>query len=160
MYLTVPFTMPANIESFALSYEYERRPTTPVTVENGKFTSLPEVNIIDLGLIDPNGKQVGASGSDKLEITISETGSTPRYRPWALTPGEWKIIVGAYHVAPQGVNVTYHITFTPKHLRLLKGDLHTHTLASDGVLTAGELAQRALRHGLVRPALMSRIPRA
>ncbi len=148
MYLTVPFTMPANIESFALSYEYERRPTTPVTVENGKFTSLPEVNIIDLGLIDPNGKQVGASGSDKLEITISETGSTPGYRPWALTPGEWKIIVGAYHVAPQGVNVTYHITFTPKHLRLLKGDLHTHTLASDGVLTAGELAQRALRHGL------------
>ena len=33
-------------------------------------------------------------------------------------------------------------------LRLLKGDLHTHTLASDGVLTAKELGWRAVRHGL------------
>jgi hypothetical protein len=148
LYLTVPFTMPANVESFTLSYEYERRPHIPVAVENGKFTSTPEVNVIDLGLIDPTGKQVGVSGSDKREITVSETGSTPGYHPWPLTPGEWKIIVGAYHVATQGVNVAYHLSFTPKHLRLLKGDLHTHTLASDGVLTAEELAQRALRHGL------------
>jgi hypothetical protein len=31
---------------------------------------------------------------------------------------------------------------------LLKGDLHTHTIASDGVLTAEELGKHALRHGL------------
>jgi hypothetical protein len=31
---------------------------------------------------------------------------------------------------------------------LLKGDLHTHTLASDGVLSSEELARRAVRHGL------------
>ena len=148
LYLTVPFTMPANVESFSLSYEYEYRPQIPVAVDNGKFTSTPEVNVIDLGLIDPAGKQVGASGSDKRKITISETDATPGYHPWPLTPGEWKIIVGAYHVAPQGVNITYHLNYTFKHLHLLKGDLHTHTLASDGVLTAEELTQRALRHGL------------
>jgi hypothetical protein len=51
-------------------------------------------------------------------------------------------------VAPSGVNVLYELTFTPKRLRLFKGDLHTHTLASDGVLTAEELARRAQRHGL------------
>jgi hypothetical protein len=51
-------------------------------------------------------------------------------------------------VAPAGVTVHYELTFTPKRLRLLRGDLHIHTLASDGVLTADELAQRALRHGL------------
>lgn len=147
-YLTVPFSMPADIETFTLSYEYERHPEVPVAVENGKFTSRPEVNIIDLGLIAPDGRQVGASGSDKREITLCETDATPGYRSSPLTAGEWKIILGAYHVAAQGVNVTYHLTFTPKHLRLLKGDLHTHTLASDGVLTASELAQRALRHGL------------
>jgi hypothetical protein len=49
---------------------------------------------------------------------------------------------------PEGVTVTYEITFTMKHLRLFKGDLHVHTLASDGVLTVEELAQRAIRHGL------------
>ena len=44
--------------------------------------------------------------------------------------------------------MVYELTFTPKHLRLLKGDLHTHTVASDGVLTVEELAQHALRQGL------------
>ena len=55
---------------------------------------------------------------------------------------------GRIQGAPEGVKVTYELTFTPKHLRLLKGDLHTHTLASDGVLTVEELAGQAQRHGL------------
>jgi hypothetical protein len=46
------------------------------------------------------------------------------------------------------VTVIYELTFTPKHLRLLKGDLHTHTVGSDGVLTAEELARHAQRQGL------------
>jgi len=44
--------------------------------------------------------------------------------------------------------VEYEITFEPRQVRLLKGDLHTHTLASDGVHTAEELGWKALRHGL------------
>ncbi len=110
--------------------------------------SRQEVNIIDLGLIAPDGSQVGASGSDKTEITLSAASATPGYTPCALTAGEWRIIIGAYKVAPEGVTVTYEISFTKKHLRLLKGDLHTHTMASDGVLTASELGWHAVRHGL------------
>ncbi|MRR52701.1 MAG: hypothetical protein EG825_17660, partial [Rhodocyclaceae bacterium] len=147
-YLNVPFSMPPGTESISLTYSYERHHESAATVESGNFTARQEINIIDLGLLAPDGTQVGASGSDKRTFTLSETDATPGYRPHALTPGEWQIILGAYKVAAEGVNVTYEITFTPKHLRLLKGDLHTHTLASDGVLTAEELAQRALRHGL------------
>jgi hypothetical protein len=143
-YLTVPFTMPANTEAFSLIYHYERH----LENEMGSFTSRQEINIIDLGLIDPNGVQVGASGSDKSEIEISETRATPGYRPWSLIPGEWRILLGAYKVAPEGVTVSYEFRFTPKRLRLFKGDLHTHTVGSDGVLTVGELGQHALRHGL------------
>jgi PHP domain len=138
--------MPENTESFSLGYRYERH-----RVSGGSqvgFESRQEINILDLGLIAPDGTQVGASGSDKLEIHVSETNATPGYRPSRLTPGEWKIILGAYKVARSGVTVTYDLTFTPKRLRLFKGDLHTHTLASDGVLSAVELAQRAARHGL------------
>jgi hypothetical protein len=91
---------------------------------------------------------VGASGSDKTTIQISETYATPGYQRWQLTAGEWGIIVGAYKVAREGVNVRYELTFTPKHPRWLKGDLHAHTLASDGVLTVGELGQHAAQHGL------------
>ena len=66
----------------------------------------------------------------------------------SLTPGTWQILIGAYRVAPQGVQVTYELEFIPKAMRLLKGDLHTHTLASDGVLTLEELGSHALRHDL------------
>jgi len=145
-YLTLPFSMPPDTESFALTYRYERHHESEV--ENGGFIPRQEINIIDLGLISPDGNQVGASGSDKTEIQISETRATPGYRPCPLVPGEWQIILGAYKVAPAGVTVLYEITFTPKRLRLFKGDLHTHTLASDGVLAIEEFARHALRHGL------------
>jgi len=140
--------MPADTESFSLTYRYERHHESERLVENGKFISRQEINIIDLGIIAPNGAQVGESGSDKTEIQISETYATPGYRPCPLVPGEWQILIGAYKVAPDGVTVIYDLSFTPKRLHLLKGDLHTHTLASDGVLTVEELARHAQRHGL------------
>jgi hypothetical protein len=147
-YFTIPFTMPENIEQLNLSYQYPRHRETAVNVENGSFLSHKEVNIIDLGLVAPDGTQVGASGSDKLSIFISETQATPGYHPCALVPGVWKIIVGAYKVADEGVDVLYELAFTPKYLRLYKGDLHTHTHASDGVLSLEELARHAARNGL------------
>ena len=144
MYFTIPFTMPPETESLTLAYRYERHHEEGT----GQFISRTEINIIDLGLIGPDGTQVGASGSDKTEIRIGETDATPGYRPCPLIPGEWGILVGAYKVAPAGVTVTYELTFTPKRLHLFKGDLHTHSLASDGVLTAEELARHARRNSL------------
>jgi predicted metal-dependent phosphoesterase TrpH len=74
--------------------------------------------------------------------------ATPGYKPNPLQAGRWEIIVGAYQIAAEGVQVTYEIETTFKQRRLLKGDLHMHTGASDGVQTAEELAWRAKRHGL------------
>ena len=147
-YLTLPFTMPPDTESFTLTYRYARYDRDETDTAHGAFTSRREINIIDLGVIAPDGAQAGASGSDKTTIQISETFATPGYRPMPLVPGEWRILLGAYKVAPEGASVIYELTFESKHLRLLKGDLHVHTLASDGVLTVAELGQHALRHGL------------
>lgn len=147
-YLLFPFEMPEGVERLDLRYRYERHRERPAAAGAAAFTAREEINIIDLGLIAPGGAQVGASGSDKTEITISATDATPGYRPAALVPGRWHILAGAYKVAAEGVQVTYELAFTFKQPRWLKGDLHTHTLASDGVLTAEELAWRALRHGL------------
>ena len=148
IYLTLPFEMPPETEVFSLSYHYERHHEAEIPVDQGRYLSRQEINIIDLGLIAPDGSQVGVSGSDKSEIQISETRATPGYKPAVLVPGEWRILVGAYKVAPEGVKVTYELSFTPKQPRLFKGDLHTHTLASDGVLSVEELAQHARQHGL------------
>jgi|GEM_PF-43496 len=148
IYFNFPFTMPSNIEELTLSYHYERHREQENQISNGVFVSKQEINIIDIGLIAPDGIQVGASGSEKNEITLSATSATPGYKPYPLISGEWQIIVGAYKIAPEGVTVSYELSFTNKHLQLFKGDLHTHTMASDGVLTAQELGWRALRHGL------------
>lgn len=147
-YFTIPFTMPEDAESLTINYRYGRYDMDWQDLEHGFINGAPEINIIDLGLVTPAGEQAGATGSDKREITISETFATPGCIPCVLTPGEWRIIVGAYKVAPQGVRVDYDITIKGKSARWLKGDLHTHTIASDGVLTASELGWRALRHGL------------
>lgn len=143
-YFTLPFTMPENTAGFSLAYRYERHREEG----NGGYTGRKEINIVDLGLVAPDGTLVGASGSDKREIAVSEVSATLGYDPYPLSPGEWQIIVGAYKIAPEGVTVEYELEFTPKQGRWLKGDLHAHTLASDGVLTMEELGQRALRHGL------------
>jgi hypothetical protein len=147
-YFTIPFEMPADTASLMLSYHYDRYTRDDSTLENGSFTPRVKVNIIDLGLVAADGSQVGASGSDKSSFTLSATAATPGYTPHPLTPGQWQILVGAYKVAASGVTVTYELEFTPKQLHLYKGDIHTHTLASDGVLTAEELGRHALRHGL------------
>ena len=147
-YFTLPFLMPADIETLELSYDYGRHNTEETLQGNGSFSAQQEVNIIDLGLIAPDGTQVGVSGSDKSKIFLSETRATPGYHPHALVPGEWQILVGAYKVEPDGVTIYYQVTLTYKDVRLLKGDFHTHTIASDGVLTASELALQAKRHGL------------
>jgi hypothetical protein len=147
-YFTLPFSVIAGIEQLGITYSYPRRPQEEIHVANLRFTARPEKNIIDIGLIAPDGVQVGTSGSDKTEFVVSETFATPGYRPCKVYEGEWKIIVGAYKVAPEGVDVRYEIKLTEKSVRLLKGDLHVHTIASDGVHTVEELAFKAKANGL------------
>jgi hypothetical protein len=147
-YFTLPFDVPANIENIEIHYSYQRRPSSELRFERKTFTATPEKNIIDIGLIAPDGRQVGASGSDKTHLVVSEHSATPGYQPCPIEAGEWKIIVGAYRIAPQGVDVRYEITLLEKSLRLLKGDLHVHTVASDGVHTIEVLAFKAKANGL------------
>ena len=82
--------MPADTESFSLTYRYERQLVSAAGKDG--FSSRQEGNIIDLGLIAPDGSQVGASGSDKNEIEISETYATPGYRASRLVPGDFVVL--------------------------------------------------------------------
>ncbi|MBK8794101.1 MAG: hypothetical protein IPN59_13485 [Holophaga sp.] len=68
LYLLLPFEMPENVERLHLHYEYMRHQEAAAPAGAVNFSSRTEVNIIDLGLIAPDGTQVGASGSDKAEF--------------------------------------------------------------------------------------------
>jgi hypothetical protein len=147
-YYTIPFHVDPNAESIRIKYDYQRFGFDQDFGDHSEATLEPEINIIDLGLIAPDGEQIGASGSNKTEIYVSEAMATPGYTPCIIQPGEWEILVGAYKIHPDGVKVFYEVTVAYKERRLLKGDLHTHTFASDGIHSVEELAWKAKRHDL------------
>jgi len=96
-YFTQPFHLPEGMESFTLTYRYPRSTGEITGVPGGAFTNRQSVNTIDLGLIAPDGTQVGASGSDKNEITISAAWDYTRLPDLRACPGEcryWWCIQG------------------------------------------------------------------
>lgn len=138
----LPFTLPEGVESFTLTYDYAK------DARQIPGAGAAERNLIDLAIIAPDGVEVGASGSVREEVFISETHSTPGYMPYKVTAGEWQVLVGAYRVRSEGVTVKYTVDYKLKSPRWLKGDAHLHTVNSDGRLTPAELAEYAKKIGL------------
>ncbi len=138
-YFELPFDVPEGVQRIDVSYSFER-----YRMIDGVRT---EFNVIDLGLSSPNGF-VGASGTSKSAIFVSEYASTDGYLRMKTTAGRWAIIIGAYKVCDEGVDVTFEIAFTPCKLSLYKGDTHVHTVGSDGGLSLQEVVQDAKGVGL------------
>lgn len=139
-YLRVPFEIGPDTASLTISYDYVRHMELP---GGPGMTLLDEINIIDLALETPEGVLVGASGSERREITIHENFATPGYVGHPLCPGIWHIVLGAYKVHRDGCPVSLSITCLPKEPVLLMGDCHTHTVHSDGWYTVEEAVARA-----------------
>lgn len=140
-YFYVPFSVPDGIIKLTVSYSY-RRDT------KGLLGDLHPTNTIDIGIADEKGRFLGWSGSAHSSISVGEFSSSSGYPLQKINGGEWQIIVGAYHVVPEGVTVRYDIEFEEKHEKLLFGDLHIHSLASDGSLSAFQIADKAKSMGL------------
>jgi len=142
-YRYIPFTVAEYIERIEVTYSYLRHRITP-TPQGQKRE---EVNIIDLGLLDQAGELCGWSGSQLLSIHVAESSSTPGYRRAPIKGGTWHLILGIYKVQDE-VEVTVTITQVEKRRRSFKGDLHMHTVNSDGVYTTAEVIQLAKSTGL------------
>lgn len=130
-YLLVPFTVPKGVESMEVCYTYEKRD-----------------NIVDFGLMDEKGEFIGWSGSNRSSISISNQNSSLGFAQVPAEKGIWNILLGAYHIAEEGVTVLYHVTYQKKYLRIFKGDTHVHSCGSDGNMTTEELAFAAEKEGL------------
>ncbi|MDF2541370.1 MAG: hypothetical protein K0S47_1088 [Herbinix sp.] len=144
-YFLLPFEVPEEVERMDISYEYVRFATCQRV--DGSILQ-EEINIVDLGLNGPSGTYIGSSGADRSNIYITSDKSSQGFAPQDTKAGEWSIIVGAYKIQEGGLFVTYHITFTKKELRLLKGDTHMHTLGSDGTYSVAGIAQLGHKLGL------------
>jgi hypothetical protein len=139
-YVYVPFEVPPGTTELRVKYTYDRA--------DGQ-------NTIDLGIFEPGSLEVGTtamrgySGGSKAEVTIGTRHATPGYRAGPLPAGRWHVMLGLYRVADAGVEVTMTIdVLTADSGRWWSGALHTHTLHSDGAVSATDLLGRVRAAGL------------
>jgi len=155
----LPVEVPAGTAGLRVELEYERAGGT----------------VLDLGCLGPRGFR-GWSGSARESFVIAADAATPGYLPGEIEAGTWQVMIGVHRVPPDGVR--YRLTAQTAPLngslrppppaaspaprerpprrdlparpgyRWLAGDLHTHTVHSDGVLTVAELAVLAAERGL------------
>jgi hypothetical protein len=155
----LPVEVPAGTHALQVELEYRRAGA-----------------VIDLGCIGPAGFR-GWSGSARRSFVISADQATPGYLPGEPEPGTWQIVLGLHKIPADGIDytVTAEVSNSTRKLRpdpppepphpssdraparqipaapgrrWLAGDLHTHTVHSDGEMTVPELAVFAVEQGL------------
>jgi hypothetical protein len=159
----LPIEVPAGVREIAVDYQYDR--PTVAAGERG--------NALDIGIFDSSGIGLGNargfrgwSGGFRTSFAISASDATPGYLPGPIHKGRWHIIFGPYSVAPQGLSWTATITlrygapgaafvpsFAPERApgrgrAWYRGDMHLHTVHSDGRRLPEEVAAGARAAGL------------
>jgi hypothetical protein len=158
----LPFRVPQGVRAISVKYRYEPLPVGPTTL-----------NVVDIGIFDPSGRGPGNargfrgwSGGARDSFRISRSSATPGYLPGPITPGRWNIVLGPYQITAPGtpyrVDVTLHFgrrgeefrpSPAPRSVRgtgagWYRGDLHVHTVHSDGSQTPKQVVGYARRAGL------------
>jgi len=131
-------------------------------------------NVLDLGIFGPAGHDVGNaagfrgwSGGARTCFSLSTTDATPGYLAGPIDPGRWALALGPVVLNPLGMNWRAEVTLhfgaprpaTPRAERApvaesrrgtawYRGDLHVHTVHSDGRLPTGDVVAAARSAGL------------
>ena len=142
-YVRLPFDVPDNTDALRVEYRYPRH----VTESRPEGVSRREANVIDLGLYDERGKLRGWSGSERTTVEIDAVSATPGYAAGPVRCGRWAVVLGLYHIDTQ-VEVELIIRLPEKRECLLVGDLHMHTVNSDGSHTTAQIVELARREKL------------
>ncbi|MBA3411583.1 MAG: PHP domain-containing protein, partial [Geodermatophilaceae bacterium] len=159
-YAYLPFEVPTGCQGLAVELDYDT-----------------SAGVLDLGCFGPNGFR-GWSGGARSRYVITPSGATPGYLPGDLEPGEWSVVLGLHRIAAPTLRWRVDVTLGPIEMgadlaplageakpalperpprrRLpaepgfswLAGDLHAHTVHSDGDRTIDELAALAVGAGL------------
>jgi hypothetical protein len=157
----VPFDVPAGIQRIDVSASHDR------------FSLLGVArNVLDLGIFGPAGHDLGNaegfrgwSGGARTGFTLSATDATPGYLAGPIDPGSWALALGPVVLNPLGMDwqatIQLHrggdtpvrakpasIVRAPRGSGWYRGDLHVHTVHSDGRLETGDVADAARYAGL------------
>ncbi len=157
-YMRLPFDIPDGTTSFEVTLGWHE--LDGVTV--------------DLGCEGPDGWR-GWSGGARRSFVIAEDDATPGYQPGHIRGGTWHVILGLHTLPREGIDVSVRIWTpaenqpdhgpveepvvrttrgssrdlpAPPGMRWFAGDLHAHSLHSDGELSLWELANEGVRSAL------------
>src|SRR5262249_20277238 len=110
-YFYIPFDVPKGVESLIVTYDYDKK--------NG-------ANVLDLGIFDTGFDQSetslrgfrGWSGGRRNRIFISKNAATNGYLQGRIPAGKWRVILGLYKIAPEGVEVKITVKFNENDAQL------------------------------------------
>ncbi|KAL4913116.1 polymerase/histidinol phosphatase-like protein [Aspergillus aurantiobrunneus] len=134
-------------------------------------------NALDLGIFDQRGRALeasrGWSGGFRNNFTITPSWAAPGYNAGPVEPGTWNVVLGPYTSVTEGIDWQLNIEmgFGPvdsyfavdlatmnmdplcnglctEDTQWLRGDLHIHTVYSDGPYTPDEQIEIVLKQGL------------
>jgi hypothetical protein len=160
----LPFMMPRGVRELRVHYEFE-----PHDTGLGFST-----NVVDIGLFDPSGRGLGNaagfrgwSGGARRRVRINQHWATPGYLAGPLTPGRWHVILGPFLIVAPGTPWKVRVTmehgapvepaFVADHAPdavpgtgpgWYRGDLHLHSVYSDGQWKPSQLVTQARANGL------------
>jgi hypothetical protein len=160
----LPFTVPHRTRALIVDYTFH-----PHDTGLGFST-----DVVDIGVFDSSGKGLGDvagfrgwSGGARRHFRISHHWATPGYLAGPLTPGLWHIILGPFLISPPGTawKVTLTIVhgdpiepaFRADHAPIAvpgtgpgwyRGDLHLHSVFSDGGWWPADLVAQGQANGL------------
>ena len=159
----VPFDVPAGIQRIDVNTSHD----------NFSLLGLGR-NVLDLGIFGPAGHDLGNaegfrgwSGGARAGFMLSAVNATPGYLAGPIEPGRWALALGPVVLNPLGMDWQAQIALTrgvqpslrpapairPAVARIsqpgwYRGDLHTHTVHSDGRRRIAEMAAAANSAGL------------
>lgn len=151
-----PFEVSAGAQQITIHFDFE--PKQPAA------GGVPHE--ISLSLFDPvTGRGARHNNADQT-IIITADSASPGYTPGPLSAGTWTVCIDTHRIMPPGA-ITYELTIdvateaptftTPTYTPALtasrgpgwyRGDLHGHTLHSDGHWDVPEFVADAKRRGL------------
>ena len=160
----VPFDVPAGIQRIDVSTSHDQFSLLGI----GR-------NVLDLGIFGPAGHELGNaagfrgwSGGARAGFMLSAINATPGYLAGPIDPGQWALALGPVVLNPLGMDWQAQIALVrgvqPSLRRSAdcrsrpcttvvkpgwyRGDLHTHTVHSDGRRRIEEMAEAATSAGL------------
>jgi hypothetical protein len=160
----VPFDVPAGIQRIDVSTSHDHFSLLGI----GR-------NVLDLGIFGPAGHELGNaegfrgwSGGARAGFMLSAVNATPGYLAGPIEPGRWALALGPVVLNPLGMDwhakvaltrgvqpslhpapvTAGHATRRGGQRGWYRGDLHTHTVHSDGRRRITEMVSAATSAGL------------